>query len=142
MRGGLFMSSKVLHSSVKEIAEEFADKVWNDKEIDAIDRLVDKNVIIHSLLGDFQGVNSMKDVAQIWLKAFPDLRVDNKLVIAENDLVSIQWQAYGTHRGEFKGKRPTGKRVFYGGVTIYCIKNNKIIEYWAYIDMQHILNQI
>ena len=76
------------------------------------------------------------------VKRFPDLRVDNDIIISENDLVSIQWQAQGTHHGEFKGKKPTGKPVAYSGVTVYRIKDNKIIEYWAYLDMQHLLSQI
>lgn len=66
----------------------------------------------------------------------------NELIIAENDLVSIQWSATGTHSGEFKGKSPSGKSVSYCGATVYRIKNSQIIEYWAYLDMQHLLNQI
>jgi predicted ester cyclase len=84
----------------------------------------------------------MKDVVQTWLKGFPDLHVDNELVICENDVVSIQWRAKGTHQGEFKERPPTAKTVSYSGVTIYRIKNNKIIEYWAYLDMMNLLSQI
>ena len=84
----------------------------------------------------------MQEVVQAWLKGFPDLSVKNELVISENDLVSIQWRAKGTHRGEFKGKSPTGKPVSYSGVTVYRIKNGQIIEYWAYLDMQHLFSQI
>lgn len=126
----------------KEIAEEYANKIWNQKEISAIDRLVHKDVLIHSLLGDFRGAQVMKEVVQAWLKGFPDLSVKNELIISENDLVSIQWSAKGTHKGEFKGKKPTGKLVSYSGVTVYQIKNGQIVEYWAYLDMQHLLSQI
>jgi predicted ester cyclase len=84
----------------------------------------------------------MKEVVQAWLKGFPDLRVDNDIIIGENDLVSIQWRANGIHKGEFKGIKHTGKPVAYSGVTVYRIKDGKIIEYWAYLDMQHLLSQI
>jgi predicted ester cyclase len=131
-----------IHHSAKEITEEYANTVWNVKEIGVIDRLIDKNVLIHSLLGDFHGIEAMKEVVQAWLNGFPDLRVDNDIIISENDLVSIQWQAKGTHSGEFKGRKPTGKPVAYRGVTVYRIKDSKIIEYWAYLDMQHLLSQI
>lgn len=126
----------------KEIAQEYANKIWNQKEISAIDRLVHKDVLIHSLLGDFRGAQAMEEVVQAWLKGFPDLSVKNELIISENDLVSIQWSAKGTHKGEFKGKKPTGKPVFYSGITVYRIKNGQIVEYWAYLDMQHLLSQI
>lgn len=128
--------------SSKEVAEAYANQVWNDKEIGAIDRFVHPDAVIHSLLGDYHGTKAMKEVVQAWLKGFPDLHVDNDIIISENDLVSIQWRAKGTHNGEFKGKKATGKSVAYSGVTVYRIKDGKIIEYWAYLDMQHLLSQI
>ncbi|CDZ81908.1 putative ester cyclase [Candidatus Rubidus massiliensis] len=131
-----------VHSSVREVAEEYANKIWNKKEISTIDRLVHKDVLIHSLLGDFRGTQAMKEVVQAWLKGFPDLSVKSELIISENDLVSIQWSAKGTHKGEFKGKKPTEKPVSYSGVTVYRIKNGQIIEYWAYLDMHHLLSKI
>ena len=136
------MNLKATYSSAKKIAEEYANSVWNEKKLGIIDQLIDQNVLIHSLLGDFHGIEAMKEVVQAWLKAFPDLHVHNELIFSEDDLVSIQWIAKGTHKGEFKGRNPTGKAVAYSGVTVYRIKNGKIIEYWAYLDMQHLLNQI
>ncbi len=129
-------------TSATRIAEEYTNGVWNTKDIGFIDRLVHPDVFIHSRLGDFRGTVALKKVAQSWLTGFPDLAVKNVLVISENDLVAIQWTAKGTHLGEFKGKKPSGKSVSYSGVTIYRIQDDKIVEYWAYLDMQHLLNQI
>lgn len=136
------MNFKIALPSCKEIAEKYANQVWNDKEISAIDRFVHQDAIIHSLLGDYHGTKAMKEVVQAWWNGFPDLRVNNENIISENDLVSIQWSAKGTHNGEFKGRKATGKPVSYSGVTVYRIKNNQIVEYWAYLDMQHLLSQI
>ncbi len=129
-------------TALKQLATDYANGVWNEKNIDTVDQLVHPNVVIHSLLGDFYGPQAMKDVVHAWLNGFPDLRVDNDMVISENDLVSIQWRASGTHQGEFKTKQPTGKKVSYHGVTVYRIQDNKIVEYWAYLDMHHLLSQI
>ncbi|MBA2368009.1 MAG: ester cyclase [Candidatus Protochlamydia sp.] len=131
-----------MSSEMKEIALEYANSVWNKKNINIIDRLVDSDAVIHSMLGNFYGPQAMKEVVQAWLKGFPDLEVNNERVISEEDFVSIQWQAKGTHQGEFKGRSPTGKTVSYSGVTVYRIKGGKIIEYWVYLDMQHLLGQI
>ena len=84
----------------------------------------------------------MKKIVQSWLTGFPDLVVKNTAIICENDLVVIHWHARGSHQGEFKGIKPTGKTVDYAGATIYRIQEEKIIEYWAYVDMQHLLMQI
>lgn len=136
------MAFKTTTLSIKEVAEEYANKIWNQKEIATIDELVRKDVLIHSLIGDFRGIQGMKEVVQAWLKGFPDLFVKNELIISENDLVSIQWSAKGTHKGEFKGIKATGKPVSYNGVTVYRITNSQIVEYWAYLDMQHLIDQI
>src|SRR6202035_1422374 len=102
------MNFKIALPSCKEIAEKYANQVWNDKEISAIDRFVHQDAIIHSLLGDYHGTKAMKEVVQAWSNGFPDLRVNNENIISENDLVSIQWSAKGTHNGEFKGRKATG----------------------------------
>lgn len=126
----------------KKIALEYAVRVWDDKDLTAIDELIHEECVIHSLLGDFYGPEKMKDVVEAWIVAFPDLSVTNTSVINENDLVVIQWQAKGTHLGDFKGISPTGKSVSYVGVTIYRVNQGSIVEYFAYLDMQHLLKQI
>ncbi len=126
----------------KQVAEIYAHRIWDNKDLTAVDELFHEKCVVHSLLGDFYGPESMKNVIQAWLKGFPDLVVKNTAIIAEKDLVVIHWQARGSHQGEFKGIKPTGKSISYAGVTIYRINQSKIVEYWAYLDMQHLLKQI
>lgn len=126
----------------KSIAQDYMERTWNRKDLMAIHEYLDDSIIIHSLLGDFSGIQAMKEIVQVWLKGFPDLRVNHENILADNDLVSIQWNASGTHLGEFKEKKPTQKRVFYRGSTVFRIISGKIVEYWAYVDMQHLFNQM
>lgn len=127
---------------VKTVAEEYADRIWNKRDLLATEELLDSNVIIHSLLGNFQGVDSMKKIIQSWLTGFPDLIVENMAIASENDRVFLQWKANGTHSGIFKGIAPTNHKVNYEGVTIYRINMGKIVEYWSYTDMLHIVEQL
>ena len=129
-------------TAFKSIAEEYAHKIWNEKDLSVIDDLIHPEIVIHSLLGDYKGTEPMKKVVEAWLIAFPDLVVKNRNIVCQQDLVVIQWEAQGTHLWEFKGIAPTNKRVVYEGVTIYKVCNSKIIEYWAYLDMHHLLEQI
>lgn len=128
--------------NAKDVALDYTNSIWNTKEIHTIDRLLHPNVTIHSLLGQYTGPQAMKAVVLSWLKAFPDLKVSFDHVITQDELVCIQWHAQGTHLGEFKGRLPTNLPVAYSGVTIYRIQEGKITEYWAYLDMQHLLSQI
>ena len=125
----------------EEIAQTYAQKVWEDRDPDAFN-YVAENVTIHSLLGDYTGKEALKNVVKAWLEAFPDLKVTNQHVIAQDDRVCIHWSAVGTHKGPFKGIQPTEKQVSYAGVTLYQIKDQKITSYWAYIDMQYLVGQL
>lgn len=136
------MDAHAATARAKKIAEDYADKVWNEKDLRFVDKYIVPETVIHSLLGEFHGPQAMKEVAQAWLTGFPDMRLHNDCIIAEHDKVVIQWRVQATHRGEFKGHKPSGKAVHYSGVTIYRIDNDKIVEYWAYIDMQYLLKQI
>lgn len=129
-------------NEIRNIAIDYADCIWNKKDLSFLTKFLDEKIVIHSLLGDFHGPESMKKVVQTWLTGFPNLSVKNSSVICENDLVVLHWHAQGTHQGEFKGIQPTGRPVVYAGTTIYRIRENKIVEYWAYLDMQHLLKQI
>lgn len=135
-----------VHSSesqaVKQVAEDYACRVWQNRDLTAVKEVFHEKCVIHSLLGNFYGPESMKNVIQEWWKGFPDLVVSNTAIIAEKDLAVIHWQAQGSHQGEFKGIKPTGKTISYAGVTIYRISLSTIVEYWAYLDMQHLLKQI
>lgn len=133
---------ELARANCREIAEKYARRIWDKKDLSAIEDLLDPKIVIHSLLGDFHGQESMRKVVQAWFIGFPDLIVKNTSTVCEKDLAIIQWQAQGTHQGEFKGIKPTGRSISYTGVTIYRIHGAKITEYWSYLDMNHLLQQI
>lgn len=123
-------------------AETYAKRIWDDKDLSAIDAFFDKEAIIHSSLGKFIGSEMLKEVIKTWFSAFPDLRVKNLHTIRKEDCVTIYWKAEGHQTGEFQGIKPTGKKVAYSGSTLYRLKGNKIIEYRANLDLKHIVSQL
>lgn len=128
--------------SPKSIAKSYTARIWGLKDLSAIDDFLIPDVPIYTVLGNSRGREFMKQVVQTWLTAFPDLIIEIEEYICDKDLVVIHWRAHGTHYGEFKGIKPTGRFINIAGVTIYRIKNEKIIEYWSYFDLKNILNQI
>ncbi len=60
--------------------------------------------------------------------AVPHLQVTIEDMIGEGDRVAKYWSFVATHRGEFAGAAPTGKRVTWSGVTIYRIVGGKAAE--------------
>lgn len=126
----------------KEIIINFSKRLWENQDLSAIDDFFAKNVIIHSPFKQVQGCAEMKEIAQKWLQAFPDLLIKWHDFIAEGDTVVSRWIATGTHLGGVFTTSPTHREVQYSGVTTYRLINGKVEEYWALVDMHAILSQL
>ena len=68
------------------------------------------------------------------LVAFPDVKFTVEDQIAEADKVVTRVSFTATHKGEFRGIAPTGRKVEVTGVVIFKIVNGKIVETWAEMD--------
>lgn len=80
--------------------------------------------------------------ARGWRTAFPDLKVDVDLIVAENDLVSVRWTARGTNTGSGNGIAATGRAVQVTGTTIFRFEDGAIAEEWTSGDSLGMLKQL
>jgi steroid delta-isomerase-like uncharacterized protein len=76
------------------------------------------------------------------LAAFPDSRFLVDDVIAEGDRVAVRHRLQGTHQAEFQGIPATGKQVEVGGIVIFHIENEMIVEAWLNADLMGMLQQL
>jgi predicted ester cyclase len=74
--------------------------------------------------------------------AFPDFKATINDIIAEGDKVVIRMTWNGTHRGEFMGIPPTGKRVSFGVFDILRIAGGKFVEHWGQMDSMLMMQQL
>lgn len=125
-----------------DLIQTFHAALWDNRDLSAIDSIFADDVIINSPLEVTTGTESLKQVMSKWLAAFSDLKVTWDDVITSGDKVICQWQATGTHTGEFKNIKATEKNISYTGCTIYKLDNDKVIEYWSYVDIGNILRQM
>lgn len=126
----------------KDIIINYSKAVWGDRNLDIIDQMVKAHAKIHSPLSTIEGKETMREIVEKWLLAFPDLTITWQDFIAEGDKVVSRWRAAGTHLGGFFETKPTHKEVSYSGVTTYRLENGKIAEYWALVDMHALLSQL
>lgn len=87
-----------------------------------------------------QGVSTF---FRMYRAAFPDLRMDADLVIAEGDKVVALARATGTHEGEFLGMPATGKRFEAKLVDIIRFGDDgRAREHWGVFDQLSMLQQL
>ena len=75
--------------------------------------------------------------------AFPDVHHEIVDIVAEGeDKVADRFNITGTHKGEFQGIPPTGKKTSFGGMQFLTIINGKITEIWGSEDVMGLMQQI
>jgi predicted ester cyclase len=73
---------------------------------------------------------------------FPDVQFVFDDVIAEGDLVVGRGVISGTHEGEFFGIPATNKKVRWTGTRLFRLRDLKVVEGWAQIDMLGLMQQM
>jgi predicted ester cyclase len=66
--------------------------------------------------------------------AFPDWQEETVELVAEGDTVAGRFKCSGTHRGEFLGEAPTGKRMEVEEVFFLRAEDGKFVDFWALED--------
>lgn len=127
--------------SNKELIERTCDAI-NEKDRETFMELQDSDVAHYQGPQVLHGVEAVTD--QVWsaLDAFPDLTITPETTLAEDDMVALRYTARGTHKGELKGFKPTGKEFQISEMKMYRVKDGKVSEVWAAPDQLGLLTQL
>ena len=108
-----------------------------------IDEIFEPDVVIRTPLPlDVTGVQAIKRVWEVLLRAFPDIHVTTEDMIAEGDKVVCRNSVTGTHQGEYMGLPPTGKSVTYNEIFIGRFVNGRVAETWGVVDVLSQMKQL
>lgn len=121
------------------------DDIWNRGALEAADALAGAEFAAESNtlgLAPHAGLAQVKRSVALYRAAFPDLRVTFDDVLAEAEMVAIRFTATGTHLGQMLGIPPTGKRVTVENITIYHLRDGKIISQHGLTDTLGLLQQL
>jgi steroid delta-isomerase-like uncharacterized protein len=106
-------------------------------DFDRAEEIVDPDAPDNELLPDdppAKLIDTFEETFSEAREAFPELTVRVEEVMAEGDRVAARMTMHGTHRGEFQGIAPTGKRVEVRAIDMFRISNGKIVEHWGHAD--------
>ncbi len=112
-------------------------EIISSGDLDRAEEIVDPDAPDNELLPDDRPaklIDTFKETFAEAREAFPNLTVQVEDVMAEGDRVAARVTMHGTHRGEFQGIAPTGKRVEVRAIDIFRISNGKIVEHWGHAD--------
>jgi steroid delta-isomerase-like uncharacterized protein len=128
----------------KNIARRFYETIVKNKDLSIIEDYVAENSIDHTpfLPNQPQGPEGTRQVYSKVFEAFPDLQVNVEDQIAEGDKVVNRITMTGTHKGEFMGIPPTGKKGTAKLIDIVRIADGKVVERWGLMDQADLMRQL
>lgn len=108
----------------------------NEKNLNALDDIMAPNFVDPEQ--KLSGLDSFKKHESIFIKAFPDMHMNIKDIIAKEDKVWVSIEVTMTHKGEFRGISPTGNKIKLTSFQIWRIAGGKIAErqsqVWDFMD--------
>ena len=132
------MSTEANKALVRRFFEAF-----NAGDLDGVAALFAPNAVVHnSGAPDPLNVEGFKQLAAVFLAAFPGGKHTIEDMIVEGDKVITRITYHGTHTGDLMGIPPTGKQVATSAMTIDQIANGKIVETWRLFDQMGMMQQL
>lgn len=127
----------------KALVRRFLEEVVNRGDTSRLEEFFTANPVDHTPFpGQPPGVEGIRQALNMIRAAFPDMRVTIEDMIAEGDRVVVRSTITGTHRGDFMGLPPTGKRVSVMAIDITRVEGGKQAEHWGLFDRAELMDQV
>lgn len=115
----------------KAMVRRVVDEVINEGNMSVLDELCAPGL-----------AEEMKRMIASFRSAFPDWREEIVELVAEGNTVAGRFKCSGTHRGEFQGEPPTGKRQEVDEVYFLRVEDGKFVDLWGLEDNLNRMRQL
>lgn len=115
---------------------------YNGRALDAFDSLLTDDVVLVRDEQEAHGRDAFKAVVTRLRRAFPDIQYRIRDVVSSGDKLALRWDAEGTHMNEYLGVQGTKRRVSYGGITLYELRDGRIARAWVAADLLSLLRRL
>lgn len=116
---------------------------FNAGDIEGYLELYDRSVIFHGFGRNLRpGIAGLREYYTRLREGFPDMRIQQEDMIAEDEKLARRFIFYGTHKGEYWGVAATMKFVRTSGQMFHHFKNGKCVEVWHVTEGLSLLTEI
>lgn len=89
-----------------------------------------------------EGPEAGIDVADMYTRAFPDLKFEIQRMHLAGNIVITEYTARGTHKGDLMGISPTNRQAIVHVCNITEIRDGKVYSVREYFDKMHLMQQL
>ncbi len=137
----------------ESVAQEWFQKVWNEKDEATIDRLLNPKGDVYGLSTNdgcisgkdtdcMTGPEEFKVFHRTMLSAMPDTQVTLTRIISQEDWVAVRFVITATHTGPGLKIAATGKKVRFTGMCMGRVSMGQWVEGWNTIDSLTLYQQL
>ena len=128
----------------KALVRRFYEEVWVKGNLDAADDVFAENYVRHDFrtTDALPGPEGQKRIAADFRAAFPDLRFEIQLLIADDEYVVGRWTASGTNLGPWGSLEPTGRSITFSAANIFRFEGGEVVELWNHRDDLGLMEQL
>ena len=119
--------------------------IWNTGDINLVSEVYSENIIVNWARGWGLPSKGLKEVEQTILKTrsvFHNWNEEILDLVVDDDKVTSRYVSTGVHKEEYLGVPASGKNIEFQEISIYLIRDNKVLEQWCLGDDLHLLSQI
>ena len=127
---------------MESLARQWFERIFNKREIDAINELVAPSVMLLAEGTTHVGRDAMRDRVQAVLNAFNPLQLTIEKVLVDGDSTVVYWMVKKKHIAEFLGIPATNRWVKLRGSSHARFENNQIIEARDHWDIHDLIQQL
>ena len=123
------------HGEGVELVERLTE-AWNNHDPDAVAKCYAPDAASRdvTMASPLHGRTAIRNAAEMYMRAFPDIRYQIRRVVCERGVVCEEWRATGTHRGNLMGLEPTGREAVMEGCNVMHLGEDGRIDaemtYW------------
>jgi len=115
--------------------ERMFTEIFHKGNLVAADNFIAADAIYHPFPSSFpSGPDGMRYVVTMLRSSFPDQHIALNDIIAEDDKVVVRSTFSGTHNGPLMGFPATGKQCTQSQISIFHLRNGKVVAYWFNAD--------
>jgi predicted ester cyclase len=128
----------------KAVVRRLIEDGFNAGDLDAVDEVVSPDVVTHNpiILDAPSGVDSLRGGIEMIHKAFADVKVEIRDILAEDDRVATFLQISGTNVGDYRRGAATGKSASFRAFMLWRVADGRIVESWGVADRFDALQQL
>jgi len=130
----------------KAVVRRLIDEAFNSRNLAILPDLLHEEFVNHHDLMPVENKKGPGVFEEMYVKmfrAYPDIRIENHMMIADSDIVVIYDTIRGTNTGPMPDGRPaSGKAVEFEAINILRLKDNKVIDRWGLTDELRMMRQL